>query len=74
MMTERRPPPPPPPAVEPPAMTEYACRACNGWLLSSDAPLGRVVVVCRGRRCGLRQTVYLGGRRSAAEVAQARAG
>lgn len=53
-------------------MTEYRCRSCNGWLFSSDATVGRVETLCRSGRCGRRQTVFLGGQRSRAEVEQAR--
>jgi hypothetical protein len=44
------------------SLTEYRCRKCNWWLFSSDAEGGRVEVTCQNRRCGCRQTVYLGGR------------
>lgn len=61
--------PPPPPAAGPrPVLVEYACRACGHWLFTSDATVGRVTALCRNRRCRLRQTVYLGGRRPVAEV------
>lgn len=61
------------PAPKPPAMVEYVCRGCKGFLFASDATVGRVQgVKCRDRRCGLVQTVYLGGRRTAEQVAEAR--
>jgi len=53
-------------------MRSYYCR-CGAWLLNSDAEVGRIEVCCRDRRCGRRQTVFLGGKRTAEEVARLRA-
>jgi hypothetical protein len=45
---------------------EYRCRRCCRWLFSSDAEWGRLRLVCPNTRCREDQTIFLGGRRTAA--------
>lgn len=40
------------------SLPEHRCR-CGALLFRSDAPHGRLEIVCR--RCKRRQTIYLGG-------------
>lgn len=42
-------------------MKEYRCKACPALLFRADGEHGRCEIVCR--KCGTKQTIYLGGYR-----------
>jgi len=52
-------------------MQEYECRACGRYMFSTDAPFGRLRVICPDRRCSVSQIVYLGGPQNAHDMAAA---
>ena len=44
-------------------MITYECKACERHLFISDAPVGRLRLVCPYRDCRHPQEIYLGGYR-----------
>lgn len=47
-------------------MNEARCPSCGALLFRSDAEHGRLEIVCR--KCGRKQTVYLGGYKARAAL------